>query len=112
MATSKGKPRPAKKTPTTGPSVPAKAATKAATRHVPKAAPSAPAASKKPKLVKDSFRMPKEDFELIDRLKRRAEALRHPAKKSLLLRAGLGALSRMSDEALAFALEAVPGRRS
>ena len=73
----------------------------------------APTPDKPPKPVKlkrDSFRMPKEGFELIDRLKKRAERLRHPVKKGELLRAGLASLDRLSDEALAFALESVPRR--
>ena len=68
--------------------------------------------AKPPKLKRDSFRMPKEDFELIDRLKARARGLNLPVKKSELLRAGLGALGRMSDEALSLALAAVPRRRA
>jgi hypothetical protein len=78
---------------------PAKEATKAA-----KAAP------KPAKLRRDSFRMPEEGFEQLKRLKRRARGLGRPARKSELLRAGLSALERMSDEAFAFALEVVPRR--
>jgi hypothetical protein len=67
-------------------------------------------AAKPPKLRRDSFRMPEEGFEQLKRLKRRASGLDRPARKSELLRAGLSALERMSDEAFAFALEAVPRR--
>ena len=63
---------------------------------------------KKPKLVRDSFTIPKDEYAGIDALKMRAAALSHPAKKSELLRAGLKALAGMSDSALRAALKAVP----
>ena len=49
------------------------------------------------KLVRDRFKMPPHDFERIADLKARAVALHRPARKSELLRAGLLALSRLSD---------------
>jgi hypothetical protein len=57
------------------------------------------------KLVRDSFAMPKADFALIAALKSRALAVRHEAKKSDLLRAGLHALLALDDEALLATLE-------
>lgn len=63
---------------------------------------------KKPKLVRDSFTIPKDEYAGIDTLKERSVALGRPAKKSELLRAGLMALLALSPNALHAALEAVP----
>ncbi|TXH29385.1 MAG: hypothetical protein E6Q94_11710 [Burkholderiaceae bacterium] len=85
------------------PKVAAKAVTKAA-------APAAPKDNKvkKPKLVRDSFTIPKDEYTVIETLKQRAAALGQPVKKSELLRAGLKALAAMSDSALRAATQAVP----
>lgn len=73
------------------------------------AAPTQPKASaKKPKLVRDSFTIPKQEFAAIDTLKTRALSAGVSVKKSELIRAGLMALSGMSDAALRKALAAVP----
>ena len=64
--------------------------------------------SKKPKLVRDSFTIPKDEYTVLDTLKDRATALAHPVKKSELLRAGLKVLAGLSDSALRSALQAVP----
>lgn len=75
------------------------------------AAPVAPekeAKAKKPKLVRDSFTIPKDEYAVIEALKLRAVGLSHPAKKSEILRAGLKALAGLSDAALRNALKAVP----
>jgi len=61
-----------------------------------------------PKLVRDSFTIPKDEYAGIDTLKERSVALGRPAKKSELLRAGLMALLALSPNALHAALEAVP----
>jgi hypothetical protein len=63
---------------------------------------------KKPKLVRDSFTIPKAEYAVLDDLKLRSSLLAQPAKKSELLRAGIKALAAMSDTALAAALAAVP----
>jgi len=63
---------------------------------------------KKPKLVRDSFTIPKTEFAAIDKLKTRAIALGTSVKKSELLRAGLMALQGLSDAAYKTALAAVP----
>ena len=63
---------------------------------------------KKPKLVRDSFTIPKAEFATIDKLKSRAIALGTSVKKSELLRAGLMALQGLSDAAYKAALTAVP----
>lgn len=63
---------------------------------------------KKPKLVRDSFTIPKDEYAAVEILKQRCSALAQPVKKSELLRAGLKALSGMSDAALRKAVQAVP----
>jgi len=65
-------------------------------------------ASKKPKLVRDSFTIPKNEFAAIEALKARAIALGTSVKKSELLRAGLMALQGLSDAAYKAAVAAVP----
>lgn len=100
----------------TKPSVAPKVALKApaAAKAKPqKAAPAMPAPeketkAKKPKLVRDSFTIPKDEYLALDSLKQRAIELGRPTKKSELLRAGLKALGGMSAPALRAALEAVP----
>jgi len=59
------------------------------------------------KLVRDSFTMPREDFDLIAQLKARALDFKRPAKKSELLRAGLQVLAALPDVQLHAALEAL-----
>ncbi len=63
---------------------------------------------KKPKLVRDSFTIPKSEFVAIDALKTRAIGLGTSVKKSELLRAGLMVLQGLSDAAYKAALTAVP----
>ena len=67
-----------------------------------------PAKVKKPKLVRDSFTIPKDEYEVIDALKMRGGKLGQPAKKSELLRAGIKALAAMSDIQFKAALIKVP----
>ena len=64
--------------------------------------------AKKPKLVRDSFTIPKAEYSVIDDLKQRAGKLSSPVKKSELLRAGIKALAAMSDTAFLTALKLVP----
>jgi len=64
--------------------------------------------NKKPKLVRDSFTIPKAEFAAIETLKTRAIALGTSVKKSELLRAGLMALQGLSDAAYKAALSSVP----
>ncbi|GAD24843.1 hypothetical protein [Acidovorax sp. MR-S7] len=106
---------PAAKSPAAKTRAKPKAAPRAAAK---KAAPPAPAPApapadkdakpRKPKLVRDSFTIPKDEYAAIDTLKQRATAQAHPAKKSELLRAGLKLLSGLDDAALLAALQAVP----
>lgn len=63
---------------------------------------------KKPKLVRDSFTIPKAEYAVLEELKARAAKSGRPAKKSEVLRAGLKALAALSDSALAAALAQVP----
>lgn len=52
---------------------------------------------KKPKLVRDSFTIPENDYELFARLKQRALTAGVEVKKSELLRAGLAMLATLDD---------------
>ena len=86
-----------------------KAVAKPATQPIKAAAPAVtPKASKKPKLVRDSFTIPKTEYVVLDELKQRAAKLAQPVKKSELLRAGIKALAAMSDTAFRAALKDVP----
>ena len=67
-----------------------------------------PEKTKKPKLVRDSFTIPKAEYVVLDDLKQRAARLTRPAKKSELLRAGIKLLASVSDAAFLTALEQVP----
>jgi hypothetical protein len=62
----------------------------------------------KEKLVRDSFTMPRSDFELIALLKERALTFKRPTKKSELLRAGLQALASFNQKQLQTALDGLP----
>lgn len=76
----------------------------------PAATPPAPKAvkTKKPKLVRDSFTIPKTEYVVLDDLKQRAAKLARSVKKSELLRAGIKALAAMPDTAFLTALANVP----
>lgn len=63
---------------------------------------------KKPKMVRDSFTIPKDEYGVLDELKQRCNKLAQPSKKSELLRAGIQALASMSDKNLLAAVQAVP----
>lgn len=112
---------PAKTTPKTA-AAPAKkapvakkvAAKKVAARKtvVAKPAPAPVAEKPKHKLVRDSFTIPKSEYQLLEALKLRAAALKRPTKKSELLRAGIAALNAMADKALLAALNSVPSLKT
>jgi hypothetical protein len=87
-----------------------KAPMKAATKSFPKAKVKAvkPAKEKKPKLVRDSFTIPKDEYAVLDDLKQRAGKLSTQIKKSELLRAGIKALAAMPDADFLTALKLVP----
>ncbi|MES2188197.1 MAG: hypothetical protein V4505_26835 [Pseudomonadota bacterium] len=99
---------PAKKV--VAPAVPAAPLANAATATA--AAPAAkaakPAEPKKTKLVRDSFTIPRAEYQLLQDLKQRAATLGRPSKKSEVLRAGIKTLAALSDAAFTAALAAVP----
>lgn len=64
------------------------------------------------KLVRDSFTIPKPEYENLADLKRRALALGIATKKSELLRAGIAAMNGMSDRAFVAAVKAVPSLKT
>lgn len=91
------------------PAKPAKAIAPAAAKPAaPQPAAVKPEKARKPKLVRDSFTIPKAEYVVIDALKERAAKLARPAKKSELLRAGIKALAGLSDTAFVAALAQVP----
>lgn len=111
--------RPAAATKATPASKPAAAAAAATTpapakkaapvrKTTPKAAPAAgkkvalakPGKTKKPKLVRDSFTMPENEYDVIAALKKRCLGAGVPAKKSEILRAAIANLAKLSDAAL------------
>lgn len=93
-------------------------ATKPAAKKVDIQAPAKPTAAqvgkpaikkiKKPKLVRDSFTMPKDEYVALQKLKERAIAKGTAVKKGELLRAGLLALTTMSDSVFLATLAAIP----
>lgn len=64
--------------------------------------------TKKSKLVRDSFTIPKNEYVVLDSLKARAIAGGQAVKKSELLRAGIKALAAMSEIQFKAALSNVP----
>jgi hypothetical protein len=98
---------------------PARKATATARKKTPAAAPAPASATKaappaadakarKPKLVRDSFTIPKSEYSVLDQLKKRAAVIGVPSKKSEVLRAGVKALAAMDDAAFRSAMAAVP----
>ena len=67
-----------------------------------------PVKDKKVKVVRDSFTIPKTELLQIGDMKKRALTLGVEIKKSELIRAGLSALSGMSDTAFKKAIASVP----
>jgi len=123
----------AKAAPKAAPKAPAKAAAKSPAKTAPKPAAKAIAAKaaakpaakavataaapkvekpKKPKMVRDSFTIPKDEYEVLDILKLRAAKLGSPAKKTELIRAGMKAIAGMSDADLKAALASVPSLKT
>ena len=86
----------------------AKAGVASAAAPVAVEAPAKPAKAHKPKLVRDSFTMPKDEYQVIDALKRRALGLQKQVRKSELLRAGIQALAAMNDRTFLKAIADVP----
>ncbi|WP_287983407.1 hypothetical protein [Diaphorobacter sp.] len=99
--------------PKRSPAKPSKAHVKAPLKAATKAAPSVAdkekdIKAKKPKLVRDSFTIPKDEYAVIETLKERTARLSTPAKKSELLRAGLKLLSQLDDATLQKAMQSIP----
>ena len=88
------------------------AAPKAAAK--PAAKPAAPKVekAKKPKMVRDSFTIPKNEYDVLDSLKQRALQLGNPVKKTELIRAGMKAIAALGDAAFKAALAAVPSLKT
>ena len=78
----------------------------------PKAKPAAEQKAKKPKLVRDSFTFPKDEYQAIAGLKQKALGLNHSVKKSEILRAGLMLLNGLNDKAFLSALAKVPALKT
>lgn len=68
--------------------------------------------TKKIKMVRDSFTMPKTEYATLDELKQRAILLGHPLKKSELLRIGIKLLAALPDARLLAALTRLPSLKS
>ena len=66
----------------------------------------------KSKLVRDSFTIPKAEYQVLDLLKLRAINLKRPTKKGELLRAGIALLNGLSDSAFLAALHEIPSLRT
>jgi hypothetical protein len=77
-----------------------------------KAKPATEQKIKKPKLVRDSFTFPKDEYQAIAGLKQKALGLNHSAKKSEILRSGLMLLNRLNDKAFLSALAKVPALKT
>ncbi len=67
---------------------------------------------KKTKLVRDSFTMPKDEYLALPKLKERAVQQGKTVKKGELLRAGLLALTSMSDSAFLVTISAIPALKT
>ena len=67
---------------------------------------------KKIKLVLDSFTIPKNEYLTLSDLKLSSARLGRQAKKSEVLRAGIEALSKMSDAAFSAALDVIPSLKT
>lgn len=101
--------RAATRAPSARPTIRARTITAAAVTP-PRVAAVAPAtaAPRKVKVLRDSFRIPTNEYEVLETLKQRAAKAGHPAKKSDVLRAGVKVLAALGDLAFVTALAAVP----
>ncbi len=66
-----------------------------------------PAKVKKPKLVRERFTATEDDIAVLGALKQRARKLAIPVKKAVVLRAGIRALTALSDTALVALLKQI-----
>jgi hypothetical protein len=63
-------------------------------------------------MVRDSFSIPKAEYEVLGALKLRSAKLSHPVKKTELLRAGIKVLAALSDTVFLAALKGVPSLKT
>ena len=68
--------------------------------------------NKKPKMVRDSFTIPKMAYAVLETMKERSAKLLSPAKKTELFRAGIKALAALPDAAFLAAIQAVPSLKT
>jgi len=94
--------------PRKAPATAQKTARTPATKPMPEAQKPAEVKTKKPKLVRDSFTIPKNEYGHIEALKQRTALLGNPAKKSELIRAGIQLLTTLNDAQLRKALAQIP----
>ncbi len=85
-----------------------KSATKPAATRQPKAAPAKAEKPKKPKLVRDSFTMPEDEYALLAKIKKNCVAAGVEIKKSELLRIGVSLLAGMDPKKLQAAQKSLP----
>ncbi|MBV5292742.1 MAG: hypothetical protein JZU58_10365 [Curvibacter lanceolatus] len=90
------------------PAKPKVEATKKVKESKPKKAAEPEVKAKKAKLVRDSFTIPKDEYDVLADLKQRAHLLAHSPKKSEILRAGVRLLAGLGQEAFLKALKAIP----
>lgn len=102
--------RPAAKQPTVKPA--AKPASKPATSKQPKAAPAKADKPKKPKLVRDSFTMPEDEYALLAKIKKNCVAAGFEIKKSELLRIGVSLLAGLDPKKLQSAQQSLPALKA
>ena len=68
--------------------------------------------AKRDKIVRDTFKMPRGEYALIDELKQRCRALGVDVKKSEVLRAGLVAMRELTDERLSEVMRPLAAART
>jgi hypothetical protein len=113
--------RPARKSPARSPAATVKAVVPAPVKASakapvplsnPEAATEKTTKSKKPKMVRDSFTIPKMEYAVLETMKERSAKLLSPAKKTELFRAGIKALAALPDAAFLAAIQAVPSLKT
>lgn len=98
--------RPAAKQPAVKP------AAKPVASKQPKAAPAKADKPKKPKLVRDSFTMPEDEYALLAKIKKSCVAAGFEIKKSELLRIGVSLLAGLDPKKLQSAQQSLPALRA
>lgn len=101
----------AKKTAAKRPAVKQPAAKPVASKQ-PKTAPAKVEKPKKPKLVRDSFTMPEDEYALIAKIKKNCVAAGFEIKKSELLRIGVSLLAGLDPKKLQSAQQSLPALKA